>query len=475
MTSATYPAVQHYWFGKAYRDLIATISDVHLRNRSTAQGYWYRAGKGNWIVAVVCWTAAVMVAVGGTALWLILFPIHLALVLGIALLLAVSYLLMDMLERTYLFCRNWTTYCRHCGERVAIPHYQCPKCGAWHSQLRPSSYGILRHRCRCGQWMPCTFLSNRHTLQARCPFEHCHKPLDANTDTRSVSAVIALIGPPNAGKTAFMVAAMEAMTNQLAAQRLLVSEFRDRTTEQFFREEKKSILSTGRTRKTVENKPPASSVLFRSQDDRVRHQVLFFDAAGETFLSTDRLRGHHQFKHLTGGVILVDPFSLPRVRVQYGAALVDGGLDTIITNEEAINVIDHFLIAMQRHFGLKQDQLLRSPYAVVVTKTDLCGIGRILESPTHPSADIWTETKVISSTHIRTQLIHWGAGALVTQIESRFSNVMYFAAAPIRLGGAAAGHKAELARVGVVAPLRWIFESAQDPVWSKKWDDTPMI
>jgi len=283
-------------------------------------------------------------------------------------------------------------------------------------------------------------------------------------DTRSTTAVIALIGPPNSGKTGFMVAAMDTLINKIAPKRILDFRFTDRLSEEFFDDEKKSIVMSGSTRKTVDNKPPAFNGFFHSKDGRVRHQVYFFDAAGEIFLSTDRMHGHYQFKHVTGGIILIDPFSLTGVKQKYGASLKKQGLDSMITQEEAIDVLDRFLIGMQRHFGLKPDRLVKCPYAVVVTKLDLCGLHRELKLGAIPPGATTEEQRQLSSDHIRSRLQEWGATGLVSQIEARFSNTMYFAAAPIQLKISSTGHEAKLAGIGVASPLLWILEMAKDPL-----------
>ncbi len=177
--TSKYPAVRHYWFGKAYRDMWAAINDSHNRNLASASKYWRSVTRANWFKSTFLATAAAMVVIAGTAAWLVLVPLHVGIVAVIASIVGAGFLAMYAAERCFLWYKGWSTVCRHCGESVALPEFQCPRCRTWHPHLRPSSFGILTHRCRCGQKLPSTFLANRHKLAARCPHEPCRKPLNA--------------------------------------------------------------------------------------------------------------------------------------------------------------------------------------------------------------------------------------------------------------------------------------------------------
>lgn len=150
------PAIKHYWFGKAYRDMWAAIKDSHRRNLDTTRTYWKKAGSGtgNDFERAVSTLFFVLlprtVIVFGTAR-AILVPIHVAIVAILLLCIVITFLTLDIAERCYLLFKGWTTVCRHCGERVALPAFRCSgaACGEWHYNLRPSSYGIFKHQCKC--------------------------------------------------------------------------------------------------------------------------------------------------------------------------------------------------------------------------------------------------------------------------------------------------------------------------------------
>ena len=441
----------------------AAIQNSHNRNMASAQKYWESVGRGNWFANLFFTTAAVMVVIAGTATWLMLVPFHVGLVAVIAAVVASGFLTMYAAERCFMWYKGWSTVCRHCGESVALPEFQCPRCRTWHPRLRPSSFGILTHRCRCGQKLPSTFIARRHKLAARCPHEPCRKPLNAELETRSTTTVIPFIGSPSSGKTALMVAAMETLFREVAPANGLDGCFTDPKVEEFFEDEKRHIETSGMTRKTADAKPPAFDAVFESTDGKRRHQVLLFDAAGEVYLETDRLHGHYQFKHVTGGIIVIDPFGLPLLKARYGEALRKEGLDSSVTQNDAVDIVDRFLIGMQRHFGLSHDRLITCPYAVVVTKVDLCQLRSHLVPRITAGIDEAIKRELISD-HVRSKLEEWGGEGLVNQLEGRFANLMYFPAAPIKLRKNGAGFNATLSCWNVDTALEWIFETANDPL-----------
>ncbi|EDL59227.1 TRAFAC clade GTPase domain-containing protein [Gimesia maris] len=466
------PSIQHYWFGKAYRDMWEAIRDSQNRNLDTARDYWRKAKSGTGNAAEVAipylfyGTSAGAVVVFGTLVWLILVPIHIVIVGSIALCIAVTFLTLDFIERGYLLFKGWTTVCPHCGEKVALPAFQCanPACGKWHYHLRPSSFGIFKHQCKCGQKLPSTFLSDRQKLKARCPHELCEKILDAEVALCSSTSVISIIGPPGAGKTGFMIAAMEILLNKIAPKNFLTGRFTDLDSEHFFVDEMKYITSTGSTRKTANHKPPAFNALFESSKRNISHQVYLFDAAGEIFLSSDKLSNHHQFKNITGGIIIIDPFSLPALHRKYDAVLKKDGIAASISKDDVIDVIDRFVIGLQRHFGLKHNQKISQPYAVILTKGDLFNLRKIFYSGSVGSGMTQQEERKRVDQEVRQKLNEWGAAALVNTIDTRFSNTMFFCVAPINLRKKSMGYDAELSCVGIMDPLMWILESSKAPI-----------
>ena len=456
-------AIRHYWFGKAYRDMLATIGDAHKRNLDTAKDYWDKIrmadeGIQQWLCFIFFGIAGLSVLVFGTVVWIILIPIHATIVALIALCIMVCFVCVSFAERCYLLYKGWTTVCRHCGDRVQLPEYQCPGCRRWHPELRPSSYGILNHTCRCGKKLSCTFIGERHRLVARCPHTDCKREMDAAVETRSATTVIPILGPPASGKTGLMIAVMEVFQKRLGPRYMLRGSFTDRDSGLFFEDEKRHIEVTGSTRKTTDEKPPALDAFFESSDGQYRQQLYLFDAAGEIFRNSDKLAAHYQFKHISGGIIVIDPFSLSLLKEKYGERFAKHGLGVAFSEDDAIDSLERFLIGMERHFGLKHGKLISQPFAVIVTKTDLAKLHDELVPVVGSSPEC-------ASQHVRSKIQAWGGKALVNLLDNRFSKIRFFAAAPIQLKKRSdgKGYSGELIARGLEEALVWLLETANDP------------
>lgn len=458
------PAIRHYWFRKAYADMFAAIKDSNRRNIETAGEYWRQATAGTdgaerWFRLMFFGAAAGMAILFGTLIWLVLVPLHVLVVLLIAGGIAGCFLVMAAIEACYVAVKGWRTICRSCAEKVGLPEFRCRGCGVWHGQLRPSSYGILTHMCKCGEELPSRFLSTRHQLTARCP--HCQEALDAENDSRSGTTVIPLIGPTSAGKTTMMIAAMEVLLNEIASDCYMNAKITDKKSLEFFTDQKEHILRHGATQKTTK-RSPAFSALVTSPDEKVRQQFYFFDLPGEAYTSSD-LASYRQFQHMSGGIIIVDPFSLSELKAKHRAELNQAGQLSRISEADTANCVDHFNIAMQKHFGLKQSDLDARPFAVVVNKIDILGLYKQL-LPLPPAGMNRREKRQLISQRLREKLITWGGGKLVNTIESHFGNVMYFPAAPIHTRTTATGPTAVFECTGVKAPIRWILDEGSDPI-----------
>lgn len=140
------------------------------------------------------------------------------------------------------------------------------------------------------------------------------------------------------------------------------------------------------------------------------------------------------------------------------------GLAPSISRDDVIDVIDRFVIGLQRHFGLKHDQKISQPYAVILTKGDLFNLRRIFH-PSPPASGITQQQERKRVNHeIREKLTSWGAAALINSIDAKFSNTMYFCAVPIKLKKKNIGYDAEVACVGIIEPLLWILENSNAPI-----------
>jgi hypothetical protein len=177
---STPPAIRGYFFGKAFRDLRQTIQSSWRRNHGSAQTHFHR-GRSHYArkemaekaLGLLFGTAGVSVMVFGTVVFLAASAVHVLVLLSLLAVVYTAFTVVYLAERGFLLLKRFFAVCPGCHTRAPLPEYFCPGCGAVHSRLIPSSYGILHHTCRCGRKLPATFFLGRGALSSRCANPRC--------------------------------------------------------------------------------------------------------------------------------------------------------------------------------------------------------------------------------------------------------------------------------------------------------------
>ncbi|MCB1037558.1 MAG: transposase, partial [Acidobacteria bacterium] len=214
------PAVRSYFFGKGYRDLAATIRASWEKNLASAAKefkaaaglfpeHWGAKGLG-----VLRGSAGVSILLFGTVCFLAFSLVHVALLLLLFLLVYLGFSVLYLAERLYIAVKGFFSVCPECHEKMPLAHYLCPRCGEVHRRLIPSSYGILRRTCLCGEKLPTTFWGGRGAIPARCPWSECQHLLSASI-AESRKHFIPIYGGPAVGKSAFLVSGVSELIDQM--------------------------------------------------------------------------------------------------------------------------------------------------------------------------------------------------------------------------------------------------------------------
>lgn len=331
-----------------------------------------------------------------------------------------SELVSMAVRRIYLVCPN-----RDCHRRIALPSYRCPQCAAVHKALLPGSYGAFRRRCRCGTLLPTLFLLGRGRIPAYCPHESCGRPLsEAIGSARDVH--IAVVGGPSVGKTAFLTAAMIEIRRRGAARMT----FPERSDELAFQSAAERFERGITVDKTAGASPNATLVWV---DDARQGQCLLYiyDAAGELYAGISELRRQNFFAHANGVALLVDPFSIDRLRIDRAGEIPTG---VRASAEAPQGVYDRVVMTLREHRGAGTVDL---PLAVVVTKVDALDIR---DQP------------------MREWLLQNGERNLVQSAEHDFKTVRFFACSA--LGRTPSAGPDPFMSHGVVQPFAWLAETS---------------
>jgi hypothetical protein len=320
-------------------------------------------------------------------------------------------------------------------ERFSLPIYVCPSCGAEHKRLVPGRWGILKRECRCGKTaLPTAVINGRQRVPQRCPSGH---PMSGFLGFAE-NLPIAIVGGPSSGKSTFLAGALIELEDPHAGVSLEPLSESKEAYSQLVEDMRRGITP----KKTTDERAPA---LVAEVQGAGRSRALYaYDVAGEVYGAEDKVRGLQFLARSAGIVILVDPFSIPRVAADHADELTSLAQHILPSSEDPMRVFER-LLATVKESGVN---LADMPLAVIVAKADACGIDGEIETfaqtvPADQAPRAWLEAN--------------GAGNLVRAIQGEFKQVSWFSASALgRMP--APGDSSPFVPRGALAPLLWILE-----------------
>ena len=326
-------------------------------------------------------------------------------------------------ELLVMWARWGFAKCPHCYRRISSPVFQCPSCGAKHTNLVPGLYGLLLRQCSCGEAkLPTLFaLGKARRLTSYCPHEQCEKQLSAGVFARNIH--IPFAGGPTAGKTSLMAAnLMQLLQGQCKG---LKAELIDEEDRRSFADVWKPNFEAGiASAKTADLAPPAL-LLSIGQKQPGACTLYVYDPAGEAFEETDPLLKHSYLQYASGTILIVDPFSMESVREKIGHEME--GADFDYSRQSPTAVFEQLVRALVARAGLNRQRASSLPLAVVIPKIDAFRLYQDMHLPiTEESVDDWSQAGAKESQRIRAWLNKQDSN-LVRLIEGQFTHVRYFA------------------------------------------------
>ncbi|MFC0040228.1 TRAFAC clade GTPase domain-containing protein [Actinomadura rayongensis] len=432
---------RHYLLGQVWRDWWAIAREVGPRVWTLARDVVLRltevllGGPWGWFAfpvwlalcagIVVAAVPAAVLALALTALYGVVAAVGLAGWLACAVVLAA-------VERVFTAYGRILQTCPHpfCYERIGLPVYACPGCGARHARLVPGPAGAFRHVCRCGTRLPTTVLLGRFRLAAYCP--HCSGRLPPRIGRVRVEP-LPFVGGPGAGKTTFMMLGIRALHARARAVDGRVAFVEGRHAEAYAATVR-AFRSGGRPPKTGPDLPLATMLdveLPAGRRGKPARRILYlFDPAGEHFAGSTEVESLRYLDHGETLLFIVDPFALPQVnrsltaveRARVEAAAGPSGEDPADTLQRVLNELRS-----------RPDRGRQKRVAVVITKTDLLltteigkklyedpdlrgwlravGLGNIVRALDHVAADVrYFGSGLATDPSYIADLLGWAAG-----------------------------------------------------------------
>lgn len=492
------PAKKSYFFGKGYVDLGKTIAGAfkntwkktdesgqatvnitsvvgcakHLAISWSKGGFiLFRLFKSVfWLVLIIA------MAVVGTIVTFVLSAVHICVLLGFMALIYILFTIVWLIDRLYLLIKKISTVCPNCEEHYLIPTYICPNCGAKHTRLMPGVYGILKRKCECGQKLPTTFLNGRNKLEGECP--HCEFNLGGGKGGVTGKQVcIPVVGGPSVGKSAFITAFSYDFIEKLAKRESLEIEMLNPSMDGRYAKLKKQYES-GTLDRTVRemdrNTVSSIDLSFKVNSNKIKPQriVHIYDISGEVFSdnSESEVLRHYKFTH--GLVIIIDPFSISDVMINYGDKLQDIDKSNV-GNADMSVIIDTFMNKLREATGLADKDMAKVPVAVVINKADSAGL---LEEIGLPKAKIIQKTDSKKFANLldaedwlcRKFLHENGMDNVLTLINNKFKVNRYFACSSI-------GHpkgSGKFEPIGVMTVMEWLMKETDSSGIGSVWNDT---
>jgi Double-GTPase 2 len=347
----------------------------------------------------------------------------------------VLILLLRVAEAVRRRIRHASYECPVDHERFTLPVYLCPACGAEHSQLVPGRWGILKRECQCGKTaLPTAVITGRQRVPQRCPSGHAMSGFLGFAE----NVPIAIAGGPSSGKSTFLAGALIELDSDKHGLSIdALSDSRDAYARLI-----DSMRAGIPPAKTTEERPPA---LVAELQGTGRARALYaYDVAGEVFGAVDKVRGLRFLSRSAGIALLIDPFSIAQVAQDHADELAPLATRVLPSAEDPMRVFERLVAALEE----ANADIAGLPLAVIVAKTDVCGIDKSIESlrsREHPgnAAKDWLNVN--------------GAGNLVRAIEQRFKHVGWFSTSALgRLPDA--GDSRPFVPRGTLEPLVWILE-----------------
>lgn len=458
------PAKVQYFFSQALQDLknmiVWTAKDLYeLFIRKLGVEFlriqdwnWKTAG---WILAFT-WPIALTFLVS-----LILIFVVAAVMLSVMILLHALGVFVTWLSNLYisvtLFCiermvilvRSGYAKCPYagCHEKVPLPVFVCPNCGARHDRLIPGRYGVFRRTCTCGSKVPTLFWFGKGKLTKLCP--HCQQPLPVELFGGNVH--IPIYGGPSSGKTMFMMAnTWQMLEGQLPEVKATLIHESD---TQNYQDAWKTDFEQGICREKTEERLPDAFLLCLQRQNGLPISAYLYDPAGEALVDSDALRGHRFLRYFDGLALLLDPLSLPSMAEKYQEQ-ISTELPATTSTAEPQDMMNRIVNALEELSRLSRKRRFRRRIAVVLTKTDMplvqeeLGI-RLSDATPHEE---WSELGADESENIRSWLSRHQP-ELLQLIETRFSDVRFFVASSL-------GHEPEEGKAfkpkQVLNPICWL-------------------
>ncbi len=376
--------------------------------------------------------------------------------------------LVAVLDWLYRRIKKISTSCPQCQENYDLPTYVCT-CGAHHTRLVPSKYGIFTRKCVCGAKLKTTFFNGRHKLPGKWECPKCNYHLGGTTMAVDIS--IPVVGGAHAGKTYFINMAISQIEKNASSKYNLDFKYIPNKNMDDYERNKTELNQGLELRKTSDTRLKYYQFYLTPKGEKVKNIISLCDVAGEAYDSANRVGGQVGFKYANAFLMLVDPLSIEKYREavskkididQHGGSAkpMDEVLDVLINTLENLNC-------------LNSKNMIKTDVAVVFTKCDMYGLNNYIGNNAikkymeeHKSSSIYDATNAVCESF----LLRCGERNFLYSLKSKFRNIQFFTCSAL---GHAVNNGEAYRPNGVEEPVLWLIDKASSSIdlkekWGKK-------
>ncbi|MBO4868619.1 MAG: hypothetical protein J5585_02780 [Clostridia bacterium] len=386
--------------------------------------------------------------------------LHIMILFPIMLLAYTAFLLLLAADGIYCGIKKISSNCSNpnCQDHFLLPHYKCPFCGAIHTRLRPSRYGIWKRTCECGQKLPTTFFNGRQKLDAFCPNPRCGFPIKDGGMHRDIC--IPVVGGPSSGKTCFINAAITQIERSAKKYGLLY-EYSPSSSDDYKINSKN--MSRGRLPdKTNEMRLKYYQFYLRNSEKDLKHLISLCDIGGEVYSDSAALGDQIGYRYANAFVMVIDPLSIVKFRnsVRKKSLRPEAYNYSVLSIDE---ILSRLIVTLENMYCISSKDMLRTDVAVVFTKCDIPGIENIIGEnavnayiAANPGCSRYAAQNAVCEKFLR----DYNEVNFMNSLKSKFKTLQFFVCSAL-------GHNADgspFYSFGVDKPVLWLIDRISVPI-----------
>lgn len=494
------PAIVNYFFSDAYTDLAATIKDTFSKLgeqiRDNADNiaddwdnlkdhlsdlldeFWQIFPAIGWTFLLGFHLGQIILSSIITSILCALFSLFHVIIVGIIMAFVyLGFITALGLDKLYCLFRGIGTTCPApgCQTHIGLPVYIC-RCGAKHTQLLPSRYGILNRTCKCGRKLPTTFFSGRDNLVKKvggtwvCP--ECGYDFGGRS-TQTIDITIPVAGGPSSGKTCFLTQAIREIESQAPKYGLEFEYIENPALGDDYKHNKGLFEHGQLPNKTNDYNLRYYQFYLSPKGAKVKNIVSICDVAGEAFDASDDAIGHQMgLKNAKAFLITLDPLSVSGFRDE----LKDKGFNYSRYMASEKFSLDDVLLTLIRNLenlhAISASKKVAADVVVTFTKCDIPALEGVFGA--NALANYQAKHNINSAYEATNRMCEeflkkYGENNFLNSLKSKFRSVQFFTSSA--LGHVENGTKFKPA--GVEEPLLWLIDKESGSinlkeVWGKK-------